>query len=125
MKKILVTITLAGLTASCSGSEMSNDQSPKYKIQVTFLESGVTLEQCNGIREKLDLEPSACDLISSQYSKYEMRAKRIIANLPKDFREKNTKIDLKKMTNLFMDFPDTSDKEVVDALMNKDECKKK
>ncbi len=123
MKINLIAIYLLTISLKASASTVSNEQNLKYKTQVAFLESGISLEQCNDIRERLELDSKSCELVSSQYKSFEGRAKRLVDSVPKIYRNKEDRFYIMSISNLIKAFPDTTDKEVLDSMMNIRNCK--
>jgi hypothetical protein len=76
-KKIKIIIVSFGIiVCGLSRADENNSPSNLYKTQVGLLKAEITLAQCNSIRENLNLESTVCDLVSSQYNSFAVRAKR-------------------------------------------------
>ena len=122
MKKLLL-ISLALTPFTFLHADEYSTESSLYKIQVAFLEAGISLNQCVAIKDKMQFDLKACDLIASQYNSFGSRAKKLVESVPKNFKDKTDEYYISKISDLIKAFPDTTDKEVLDAMMSKKECK--
>ena len=123
MKKIILVSALFALSTALRAEELNSDVD-LYKTQVSLLKSEITLIQCVAIRESLKLDSKSCDLISSQYNSFARRAKRLVESVPNTYKDKVDEYYIAKISDLIKAFPDTTDKEVLDAMINSSVSKK-
>lgn len=123
MKKIILIIALLTLTVGIEAEELSSDVD-LYKTQVSLLKAEITLAQCTSIREGLKLDSKSCELISSQYDSFARRARKLVESVPSAFKDKVDEYYIAKISDLIKAFPDTTDKEVLDAMINRNGSKK-
>jgi len=119
-KWIKILITGFCLIASSLGmADEATFSSDLYKVQVGLLKAEITLAQCNSIKENLNLESKVCDLVSSQYNSFAFRAKRLVDSVPRIYKTRGDEYYVSKISDLINAFPDTTDKEILDAMMGK------
>lgn len=115
----IIIVSLGIVVCGLSRADETNSPSDLYKTQVGLLKAEITLAQCNSIRENLNLESTVCDLVSSQYNSFAVRAKRLVDSVPRVYKSKGDEYYISKISDLIKTFPDTTDKEILDAMMSK------
>lgn len=119
MKKIILSTFLLFLGLNVKAEE-SNLADLDYKTQVAFLESGIFLDQCNIIKNKMGLDEKSCDLLDSQYKVIRKRAEKLVNSVPRMYRQQSSdEYQILKISDLIKAYPDTTDKEILEALMDK------
>lgn len=111
-------IILICISVSCFADQLSNEQLTTDTTQRTLLESGINLEECIFLKEKLRMDVDSCDLLKAHYVPFMFRAMEIKNKLPEIMRIGPKQASVEKIANILKEFPETTNKEMYDMLMD-------
>lgn len=81
--------------------------------QAVMAKSGITLRQCQDLRDQLKLSKDSCDLLASEYEPYFVRAREIAR---KHYQKNKKNISIEKIAIVLKEFPTTTDSEILRSL---------